>query len=48
MLHITLPTLHNWTKEGLIPCYKIGNRVLYKFSELEETIEKSRSYKFKR
>ena len=27
MLHVSLPTLHEWTKEGRILSYKIGNRV---------------------
>lgn len=38
LLHITLPTLHEWTKEGLIPSYRIGNRVLYRSNEVEESI----------
>jgi excisionase family DNA binding protein len=38
LLHITLPTLHEWTKEGLIQSYRIGNRVLYRSNEIEESV----------
>ena len=34
-LKITLPTLHDWTKLGWLKSYKMGNRVLYKKSEVE-------------
>ena len=47
-LKISLPTLHERTKEGLLPSYKIGNRVLYKSNEFDETIRQrkySRTYK---
>ena len=30
MLCVSLPTLHSWTKNGLIRAYRIGSRVLYK------------------
>ena len=33
-LRITLPTLHNWTREGLIKSYKLGGRVLYNTTEV--------------
>ena len=35
-LNISLPTLHDWTKKGLIRCVKIGGRVFY--TELELNI----------
>jgi excisionase family DNA binding protein len=38
MLRITLPTLHEWTKLGWIPSYRIGTRVLYKNNEVESVI----------
>lgn len=38
LLHITLPTLHEWTKQGIIPSYRIGNRVLYKSTEIEASL----------
>ncbi len=34
-LNITLPTLGQYTKKGLLTSYKIGARVLYKKSEIE-------------
>ena len=39
LLKITLPTLHDWTKLGLLKSYKIGSRVLYKENEIEEAIQ---------
>jgi excisionase family DNA binding protein len=38
-LKITLPTLHDWTKLGWLKSYKMGNRVLYKKSEVEGALE---------
>lgn len=35
-LCVSLPTLHDWTKSGIIKAYRIGGRVLYKFSEIED------------
>jgi len=36
ILKISLPTLHNWTKNGLLFCYKVSSRVRYKRSEIME------------
>jgi excisionase family DNA binding protein len=33
-LKISLPTLHQYTKDGTITCHRIGSRVLYKKSDL--------------
>ncbi|MEO8853519.1 MAG: helix-turn-helix domain-containing protein [Ginsengibacter sp.] len=38
MLHITLPTLLNWTLDGKIKGYRIGRRVLYKKHEINEAV----------
>jgi excisionase family DNA binding protein len=38
MLCISLPTLHDWTKTGLIKAHRIGNRVLYKFDEINSSL----------
>ena len=35
MLRITLPTLNDWTKLGRIPVQRIGRRVLYALSDIE-------------
>lgn len=37
---VTLPTRHDCKKQGWIQSYKIGNRVLYKQSEVESSVEK--------
>jgi excisionase family DNA binding protein len=38
MLRITLPTLHEWTKMGWLPSYRIGTRVLYKSNEIDAAV----------
>jgi excisionase family DNA binding protein len=38
MLCISLPTLHDWTKTGIIQAHRIGNRVLYKFDEINNSL----------
>ena len=48
LLHITLPTLHNWTKEGLITGYRIGTRIRYKRAEVLATLNKVQQIKFRR
>lgn len=47
LLKITLPTLHEWTKLGLLQSYKIGNRVLYNSEEIENAVKKSAIIKYK-
>ena len=42
LLKVSLVTLHDWTKSGLILSYKIGNRVLFKPTEIEEALKKAR------
>lgn len=34
LLQITLPTVHDWTKKGVLRAYKIGKRVYYKPAEV--------------
>ena len=38
LLHISLPTLNEWTKDGTLTSYRIGTRVLYKNEEVLETV----------
>ena len=38
LLHISLPTLNEWTKDGTLKSYRIGTRVLYKPDEVAETV----------
>lgn len=44
---ISLPTLNEWTKQGLIPGYRIGSRVRYKREELEQSLLAIRTLKRK-
>ncbi len=48
ILRITLPTLNQWSKLGIIQSCKIGSRVLYRMSDIEECIKDTRNYKYKR
>ncbi|WP_312823240.1 helix-turn-helix domain-containing protein [Epilithonimonas sp.] len=38
MLGVTKPTIIDWGKKGILKCYRIGNRVRYKQSEVMETL----------
>jgi len=38
LIGVSLVTIHNWTKEGVINAYKIGNRVRFKRSEIEQIL----------
>lgn len=48
LLQITLPTLHEWTKEGVVTGYHINTRVRYKKSEILDTLQKVSQIKYKR
>lgn len=37
-LCISLPTLHEWTKSGIIKAFRIGNRVLYKLEDINDAL----------
>jgi hypothetical protein len=45
-LKISLVTLNDWTKRGMIQSYLIGGRVLYKDSEIEGSLHKVRTVKY--
>ncbi|WP_445956927.1 helix-turn-helix domain-containing protein [Yeosuana sp.] len=38
MLCISLPTLNEWTKTGIIKAYRIGGRVLYKHDDITDAL----------
>ncbi len=38
LLGISLPTIHEWGKQGILKPYKIGNRVRYRMSDIEKTL----------
>jgi len=48
MLKISLPTLNNWSKSGILQSYRIGNRVLYKPDEIEKAVQVVKNLKYKR
>ena len=35
LFSVSLPTVHDWTKKGILAAYRIGNRVFYKRAEVE-------------
>ena len=40
LLRVTLPTLHHWSKTGLIQAYYLGGRIYYKEQELLMALQK--------
>ncbi len=40
ILKISLPTLHDWTQNGMITSYRIDSRILYKLEDIEEALTK--------
>lgn len=38
-LSISLPTLHAWTKNGILKSYRIGNKIRYKKSEVLTSLQ---------
>jgi excisionase family DNA binding protein len=48
MLRVSLATLNDWSKRGLIQSYRIGNRILYKQEEIVCALEAVRNQKHKR
>lgn len=41
---ISRVTLHEWTKQGLIPAYRLGSRVYYYHDEVVEATRRIRKY----
>ena len=39
LLGVSLVTLHEYSKKGIIPTYRIGNKVLFKQSEVFEALK---------
>jgi excisionase family DNA binding protein len=39
ILHISMPTVHAWMKQGKLQSYHIGGRTLFKESEVMEAVE---------
>ena len=47
-LNISLVTLNEWSKTGLLRCYRIGSKVLYKKAEIVKSIKLVPQLKFRR
>lgn len=41
---ISKVTLHEWTKQGLIPSYRMGGRVYYNYGEVIESAKRIRKH----
>jgi excisionase family DNA binding protein len=48
MLGITLSTLHDWTKNGIIQGTRIGTRVRYRQSDVENALKDIKHVKYSR
>lgn len=38
LLGVSLVTIHNWSKEGVLTAYKIGTRVRFRKSGIDQTL----------
>lgn len=41
---IAKSTLHQWTAQGLIPVYRIGGRIFYKYSEIIDSAQRIKKF----
>jgi excisionase family DNA binding protein len=48
LLRVTLPTLSDWTKRGILNSYRMGTRIRYKRSEVNESFDSGQLQKFGR
>lgn len=48
MLHLTLPTLHAYTKSGVIKGRKVGRRVLYSEEDIKAAVQDIPTLKYSR
>jgi len=48
-LHISLPTLRRWTKEGILMPHRVGNsrKVLFETEEIEKLLERKNLMKWR-
>lgn len=47
-LHISLTTLYELTKTGVLVGYRIQGRILYKWTEVDQALQKVETLRFKR
>ncbi|MCF8409074.1 MAG: helix-turn-helix domain-containing protein [Crocinitomicaceae bacterium] len=38
LFKVSLVTIHDWSNNGILKPYKLGNRTYYKYSELKEAL----------
>jgi excisionase family DNA binding protein len=48
LLRVTLPTLSDWTKRGILNSYRMGTRIRYKRSEVNESFDSGQLQKIGR
>jgi len=48
LLKISLVTLNDWTRKGIIQSYRIGTRVRYKRSEIDQALRATKNLKYRR
>lgn len=48
LLRVTLPTLARLTKDGLIVCKRVGNRILYEANSIDEAVKQKVVFKYRR
>ena len=44
LLGVTLPTIYDWTKKGVLNAYRIGNRIRYKHAEIMNTLNNNKTH----
>jgi len=47
ILRISLPTLNEYTKKGILSGYRLGSRVRYKKNEVENALNKMHTIKYR-
>jgi hypothetical protein len=48
ILDISLPTLNEWTKQGIVIGYRINTRVRYKKGEILDAVKQIQTLKYRR
>lgn len=47
ILRISLPTLNEYTKKGILSGYRLGSRVRYKSNEVENALKRIQTVKYR-
>lgn len=47
-LHISLPTLHQYVKNGVIKSYRLKGRILFNWQEIKNSLSEIESVKYRR